>query len=226
MAPLRRGLWSGLCLLALGAAGCNILEVPFFLFGPEPSVPAQLQKLASEDKEKEVSVLILASTGLETRSELVRADRDLVMLLTKHLREGCKYNQEKVKVISSSKVERFQNDHPDWQKWDLPEIGSHFKADYVIYLEISSLSLYEKGSLNQLFRGRAAIDVSLIDMKHPDEPPQKKYFTGQYPTDARPPVEVGESNPMEFRRAFLDYVAKQISWYFTSHPTDQDYSCQ
>jgi hypothetical protein len=225
MAPLRRRWWCGVCLLALVGTGCNVLEALFFIFGPEPKIPAQLKQLASEDKNKEVTVLILASGGLETRSELIRADRDLVNLLTRHLREGCKYNKEKVKVISPSKVEKFQSDHPDWQKWDDVDIGSHFKADYVIDLEINSLSLYEKSSLNQLYRGRAEITVKLIDMKNPDDL-QTKFYTGQYPGDIRPPVEVGDSNPLEFRRAFLDHVAKQIAWYFTSHPTDEEHNCE
>jgi len=226
MTRVRRWSWCVLGAAALAAAGCNVLSLPFFIMGPEPKVPATMQQLASDDKEKEVKVVVLAAAGLETRTELVRADRDLAVLLTKHLRDGFKYNNESVKVISPTKVENFKSEHPDWQKWDLEDIGKHFEVDYLVYLEVNSLSLYEKGSNNTLYRGRAEVTVSLLDINHPDEVVKQKYFTGLYPGQVKPPVEVSESNPLDFRRAFLDYMAEQMSWYFTSHPSNKDYSCR
>lgn len=226
MVPVRRWLWSGLCMLALTGAGCNVLSLPFFIFGPEPKLPPLLHRIAPEDSKQEVKAVILVASSLEIRPELIRADRDLGVFLTKHLRQACDYNGEKVKVVSPTQVDNFKSEHPDWRKWEPAEIGKHFGADWVIYLEVSALSLYEKGSNNQLYRGRAEIGVSLIDVRRPEEGFWQKPFSGQYPGEARPPVDAAESNPMDFRRTFLDHVAEQIAWYFTSHPTSKEFHCR
>jgi hypothetical protein len=226
MAPLWRWFFSSLSVLIILSTGCNILSLPFFIFGPEPKVPPLLHRIAPENKEKEATAVILVAGDLETRSELIRADRDLAQRLAHHLKEGCKYNEEKVRIVSPAKIDQFKSNHPDWQKWLPAEIGQHFKAEWVIHLEIDSLSLYERGSSNQLYRGRAEIKVSLIDVKNPEDGPREKFYTGQYPGEAKPPVEVSSSNSLEFRRLFLDHVAEQISWYFTAHPTNKDYACR
>ena len=228
MTSLRRWAVCGLCLVALAVGtGCNLLSLPFFILGPEPKVPPQLHKLAPDDKEKEAKVVIFALGGLETRTELIRADRELETLLVGALREGCNYNGEtNLKIVPPSKVQDFKSEHPDWRKWDPVEIGKHFGADWVVWMEIGSLSLYERGHTNTLYRGRAEIDVSLVDVTKETEGPKRKFFSGIYPGDGRPAVEAGDSNPTAFRRLFLGHVAKQIAWYFTAHPTSNDYNCQ
>src|SRR5262245_27140999 len=70
---------------ALGT-GCNLLQLPFFLLAPEPKKEASLKRIASDDKHKEVSLVLVAYNGLEIRPELIQADRQLTELLGKHLR--------------------------------------------------------------------------------------------------------------------------------------------
>jgi len=221
----RRSIVGGLLLIAALGAGCNVLSLPFFIFGPEPKIPARLKKIASEEKDKEVKVLILAYSPLITALELLRPDRDLSILLAQHLKARCEYNKEKVKIISSRKVEDYKQQHPDWHKQELEEIGKHFEADYVIYLEIASLSLYEKGSNNLLYRGHAEIDVTLIDVNKTDDTPNDtRSFTSDYPTDYHGgAIPADNSSWQDFRTAFYHHIARQLSWYFTSHPTREDY---
>jgi hypothetical protein len=219
-------------LAALGT-GCNVLSLPFFIFGPEPKIEAKMQKLARDDKDKdkdkEVKVAILAYSPLEVRPEFVRVDRDLSLALANSLKKGFEYNKELVKVISPRKVEDYKQSHPEWRLEDLDKIGQDLGVDYVIYLEIKSISIYERGSYNQLYRGQAEIDVSLAEVKPKDEGFGNKteHYVCTYPTDARGavPNDPG-SNPLVFRDSFYRYMAEQLSWYFTSHPTDQDYKCQ
>src|SRR5262245_9079924 len=68
-ATWRRWCLLGVFLTAALGSGCNILSLPFFIFGPEPKIEAKLHKLASDEKDKEVKVVILAYSGLETRPE-------------------------------------------------------------------------------------------------------------------------------------------------------------
>ncbi len=231
MTPSRR--WTLFALLVLPLAtvvGCNPGSLAFLLRGDDPKAAPLMHRIAPDDKdkdtEKEVSVVILAVAGLETRSELIRADRELENLLVLALREGCKQNREKVKVVSPSKVQDFKSENPDWRKWDPEEVGKHFKADWVVWLEMGALSLYEKGSSNQLYRGRAEINVTLVDVNSASEQPKLKTYSDIYPGEARPAVEVGETNPAAFRQAFLTHVADQLSWYFTAHSTEKEHDCK
>jgi hypothetical protein len=225
MTPLRRWFWVGLCALAVCNSGCNLLSLPFFIFGPEPKVEAEL-KLASADKDKKVRVAVLASsTDLEVRDQLARVDRDLAVLVTKRLNDLCKYNDEKVRAIPSNVVERYKNEHlAGDQPLDLLRVGEDLKVDYVIYLEVTALTLYEKGSSNQLYHGNADVKVSLVNVHKPDDPPEVRYFNREYPTS---PISTFDMpNAMAFRQKFLDHVAERISWYFTAHPTDKDYTAE
>jgi hypothetical protein len=202
-------------LVAAASAGCDPWTTAYFLL-PEMKDPAELRRLASDDKKKEVRVAILSHTELETRPELIQADRQLAEYLAKQLRERCAENKEKVNVVPLRRVEEYKSSHPHWR--DPLEVGRELKVDYVIYLEINSLSLYEKGSPNMLYRGRANISVSLVDVNHPDDVPEQKEYTDTYPSDAQGPIDASlDTNPMQFRAAFLTYVAKRLSWNFTGH---------
>jgi hypothetical protein len=207
--------------------GCNVLSLPFFLFGPEPKVPAGIQSLASENKDHKVRVVILTLNGLETRPELSGTDRELTTKMAKHLLEGCKANEEKVAVVPPSKVDQYKADTPNWRTLDFKDdIGKHFDADYVIVLEIHALSLYQSGSGNTLFRGKANIGVSLINVFDPDGVPEKKEFVKEFPSENKGEIAVGDMTVTQFREQFIDYVAKNLAWYFTAHPTSDQYSCE
>src|SRR5205809_769611 len=91
-------------LLGLGGA-CNPMYLPFFLAGGEPKLPAELQRLATEDKNKAVRVAILTYMGVPESEDLFHADRDLAQSVAKQLQTLCKYNQENVGVIDPVKVE-------------------------------------------------------------------------------------------------------------------------
>jgi hypothetical protein len=222
----QRWLLSILLGLSVLGLGCNVLSLPFFLFGPEPKVPPKMQ-LASEDKKQKVRVVILTLGGLETRPELSGTDRELTRKLAQHLLEGFKANEEKVAVVPPSKVDEFKADNPNWRTLDFKtDIGKHFDADYVIVLEIRSLSLYQNGSGNTLFRGKANLGVSLINVFDPDEATKQEEFSEQFPTENKGEIAVGDMTVIQFREQFIEYIANKLSWWFTAHPTKDDYMCR
>jgi hypothetical protein len=218
----RRWFLASLFGAAALCAGCDFGSLAYFVM-PETKEPAELKRLASADKKKEVRAVILTYLALETRAEFIQADRELSERLAKHLRELCEANDEKVTIIPTRRVEEFKNAHPDWIKMDLTEIGRVLRADYVIYLEINSLGLYSKGSMNTMFQGQADISVTVADVNNPDDTPEQKRFSCVYPSDARGPVPVGDTHPMEFRQAFLNYLAKRLSYYFAPYPKRETY---
>jgi len=217
----RRWLLSCLVGAALTCAGCDFGALTYFLM-PEGKHPPDLKKLASDDPKKTTRVVLLTYMPLETRFELVQADRQLAEMLAKQLREMCELNQQKVEVVSPRKVEEYKNDHPDWKARDLAEVGRHFRADYLVYLDISSLSLYEKG--NMVFRGRANIDVSVIDVNNPDEDHEGKPYTCVYPSEAHGPVDLSiDTNEVQFRQAFLKHITRELCLYFVPYSNRDKY---
>src|SRR6266404_1979048 len=97
---------ASLMLMGALSAGCQLLALPyFFLPGMEPRSDPKCP-LASKDKEKTVKVLILSQTGLETRPEFLRVDRDLAQKLSQAMDDGFKKNKEKVAIVKNSLVEK------------------------------------------------------------------------------------------------------------------------
>lgn len=220
----RRVLAASVILAAALGTGCNVLSLPFFLFSPEPKKEAMLRRVSSDEKDKEVKLLLVAYNGLEIRPEFIQADRLLIELLSKRLKELFELNQEKVTIVSPRKVEEYKSNHPDWHKsLDPAQIGKHFEADYVAYLDINELGLFEKGSVNQMYRGRADITVTLVDVNKPDEDPDRKDFAHIFPSDTKGPIPVGDITLNQFRQLFLDSVARRLAWYFSAHPVDKDH---
>jgi len=226
MTPLRRGLVIAVGALAVCAAGCNVLSLPFFIFGPEPTAEPSMARLATDDKDQKIRVAVIASSSIDVRSELTRVDRELSALVVKHLGELCKYNEENVVVTPVNTVERYKSEHPDWDRpLDLVRIGKDLKVRYVIYLEINALSLYVPKSNNQLYQGESDIKVTLVNVKKPDDMPEEDpSFHEVFPES--PISTFDDPNPIAFRHKYLDHVAEKIAWKFTKHPTKKDYQAQ
>ncbi len=204
------------------SAGCQASTMAYFLF-PEAKHEAEMKNLASDDK-KEVRVVILTYTPeLETRPEFIQADRSLCEMLAAKLRELCENNHESVTIVNPAKVEQFKTAHPNWrQEPNLADIGRQFKADYLIYIEISNLSLYEKGAAQQLYHGQAGMSVQVVDVHKPSESPLPKQVSFVYP-DAKGPIPIDDMQPMEFREKFLDFVATRLARNWTAIPIRDTY---
>jgi hypothetical protein len=214
-----------LAVLAAGLAGtmvgCSDLGSMTYFLMPEQRLPAKMKHLASDDPKKEPRVLILTYAGLETRAEFIHADRQLSEMLARNLKELAEPSSEKLNIVPPRKVEEFKNAHPNWREMEVAQIGRKFGADYVIYLEINSLALYEPGNGNTLYRGRANLLVSLVDVNRPDELNQDNYVC-LFPSDARGPVPVHDIPMVQFRQAFLSHVARQLSLYFSKYPHEEN----
>ncbi|HVS36395.1 MAG TPA: hypothetical protein VMS17_12585 [Gemmataceae bacterium] len=216
---------SFLGLLGAAAAlctGCQASTMAYFLF-PEAKHEAEMKKLASEDG-KEIKVAILTyTTDLETRPELIQADRQLGEMLARKLRDLCEANKENVTIVNPHKVEEFKLTHPNWQQEpNLADVGRQFQADYLIYIEISKLSMYESGSQQSLYHGQAALSVQVVDVHQADDSPLPKQISFTYP-DARGPMSVDEMPAAQFRQKFLGYLAWRLARNWTAVPIRETY---
>lgn len=209
-------------LAVLFTAGCNPLMAPFFLGGSDPKYDPDF-KLAAGKKEVRVLVLTYCSS-LETRPELLGADRELTSLVAQKLVEGAKENKEKLTVVAGSAVQRYTDEHPNWQTMAPEEIGEHFRSDYVIEMEIDKLTLYEPLSNKELYRGQAELSVKVHDVRKPGtDPVFHKEYSVEYPRSR--PVPITDTNPRKFRLDFLTRVATDISWYFTARTVADNFPC-
>ena len=219
----RRGVLAGLFLVAAASAGCDMKTMAYFLL-PDAKDEAEVRRIASDDPRKEVKVAILTYGALEVRPEFIKADLQLSELLAKQLRELCEANDERVSIVQPRKVEAFKNTHPNWHTLDPAEVGQHFGADYVIYIEINSLAFYQPGTYRQFYQGKANLTLSLVNVRKPNDissGPRELAFS--YPSESRGgnvPVD-SDTPPQVFRQKFLDYIGRQMAWQFTAHPTNQ-----
>jgi hypothetical protein len=213
----RGARWWLVGVLGLAAfGGCDPGSIAYFLL-PEEKAQPELKRLASDDKKKEVKVVILTYNRLDLQPELIQVDRQLADVLTRQLDLLCKENDENVKIVPSRLVEEYKNTHPSRHGPDPAEVGRHFHADYVIYLELNEMSLYEKGSGKQMYRGRAHISVSLVEVNNPDDAHEPREFTCVYPSEARA-MDVSPEIPVAlFRQQFLACIARKLSYYFAPH---------
>jgi hypothetical protein len=215
MMALRRrtvflSLWSAVLL-----AGCSFPQSLYFIM-PEAKDPAELKRLAEEDGKKEVKVVLWTYMNLDPREEFIQADRLLAIKLADEIRRLSDENKEKVTIVKPNQVEQYKSRNPNWKTYELTRVGHDFDADYVIELEIDKLSLYEPKAYQQIYRGQTEIQVSVVDMKNPDDKPSKE-FTDRFPADARGDMTPFEITPHTFRDRFLDHVAKRLAFYFVEH---------
>lgn len=213
------GMWL-LALLALTgfSIGCNPATLNYLLM---PFVDARIPPKCKLAGDKEVQVAIVTNFAtLETRPELLPAEMELSEKLAQSLRERFKENKEKVKIIPTARVKSAMNG--SGQAVSPRDVGKQLKADYVISLEINSISLYENGSSRTLYRGNTEIAVNVFDMSKPDGESNiwQDAYRCEFP-GTRGPIDAAGSSYQSFRSMFLTKVARDLSRNFSAHQPDE-----
>jgi len=208
----------GVMALSVGI-GCDLGAMTYFL-NPfaDDKIPAEV-KLTPE-KGKEASVVILASfAGLETRPEFQTVDQELCVRVATEIKKRAAANKEKIKIIPYYEVKNYLNKQLDAHLVSKRDIGKHFGADYVINLEINNMSLFEKGSYRQLFRGNTEIAITVFKMSQPegDTPLYDGVYTREFPKHG--PDDTG--TVLQFRNKFLNCLAVELSRRFEAYPDDE-----
>ena len=201
--------------------GCNPIQTIAYFIAPDSIEPPKCQLAV---KGKDVKVLLIATLPgpLPSDPALMRSDWDLSARLTRLLEERYKENKDRVKVVPPSQVKNYMNSHPRWRELPPQDIGKHFDADWVINLEIMSISLFDRSSANFFYHGNAEIQVTVTDVHKPigegevlSEPYQLEYPKSH-------PLERSEMSIPKFREQFIDRIAKDLAQYFAAHePRDK-----
>jgi hypothetical protein len=207
--------------------GCEILA-PFYLaaimMGYDQRVPP-----AFEFPEDAKRIVVVTYTDLSTQTEFGHVDQELNDVLSRMLFQG--FDQPKnaltekkrgIQVIKASKVAKWQDEHHDWTSMDPAEIGKALKADYVIYVEVGKLTMYEDGPSQILYRGHADVTLSVVRVENEEVVLPSETVSIYYPKDRPIPVS-GDIPPTKFRREFIRRMAERLSWYFLPHESGEEF---
>jgi hypothetical protein len=216
---VRRWRWAAGLLTLFGfGIGCNPATLTGYLLMPfQPNLPPKCDQMKLE---KDSTVAVAAFYGyLEQQPEAQGLERELNERLCAALKKRFESNRQKVNLVPPSRVQAYLNQSARMP--DLHELGKHFKADYVIALEVQGVRLYERG-VRDLYRGNLNLDVVVFDIKKPSGESSifHETFRCEYPKNNPVPVETG-SSVGQFRAQFLDQVSRQLSRWFTSYPPEE-----
>lgn len=211
--------------MAVVFSGCNPFLLPFYLTRPEPTLPPKLKRLADKDEDIQKTCAVLAWTDLGAREDLLHADREIAMKAAKFLNLWVKKNEENVKVRHPRFVEEMKNNHPEWKQLSPEELRKLLKVDYLVYLEIRKLDLYETRSSGTLFRGRAEIRVSLISDAGDDEfeSTESRELSLVVPKSGPIPRDL-DTTVVRFRERLFNEIGQEIAWHFTKHPKSKEFA--
>lgn len=225
----RRWFVVTLLVLIVAGFGCNPLIAPLYLLGVfnKPVVPPELnfyEKAREEKDKRNIKVIVLASRGTGVSPDFIGSEVKLATMFAAKLAAGFAENKERVSIVPVSDVEKFKLEHENWKAMDVREIGKKFHADYVIDMELSSLSLYANRSHKQFFQGQVRVSLAVVDVEKPgEEGVWRREYTRQYPATGPQAID-SDMSQEKFMQQFFFRVATDLSWYLTAHPTAEHHA--
>jgi hypothetical protein len=216
----RRGFLAAAAAALAVQAGCSFGTLAYFLM-PEQREDAKIKHLAGTSEKDKPRVVILTHMAFDIDSDFLHADREIVENLTRNLKAYAALYKDKLDIVPPRQVEEYKNLHPSWDQEEMPALGKKFNADYVVYLDILSLSMKQPKNID-LLSGNANITVHLYDVKNPDASPLPQPFSFKYPSEERGGVPIdSDTHPTKFRQDFLERVARKLVHYFAKYPRSE-----
>ena len=146
-----------IALMLITIPGCNYFLLLGYLIGGPPQIEPLFEKETDKcmtDRDIRVAVVCYASDELKYQFDSI--DHIIANRVTNQLKS------KKIDVIAYPEIQTWLKDNPDWDT--AVEIGAEFDVNYVVYIDVSAFSLYERDS-NTLFRGRCDAIVSVYEME-------------------------------------------------------------
>ncbi len=214
----------GTLILLMGCSPLQPIQMIAFLFGPDATEPPECN-LVIAGKDAKVVILSVFANQPPAEPLLMRVDWDLGWRLTQLLEERFKENKDRVKIVTPNQVKKYMNKNPRWHDLPPQEIAKDFDADWVINLEINSISLYDRTNRNFFYHGAADIMVTVTDAHKPVG--EGEAFSQPYQVEyPKSPLEVTEVSPSTFRQRFIDRIARDLSQWFAAHPPREKFDSE
>ena len=213
-----RGVW--LTFAAVMTIGCNPLQTVAFLLHKDQPLPAEYplrtKEATKEEREKEITVLLLTAQTGGVAPEFADTYRELASLIAKRLPEEARENKEKVTIVAQSQLDKFKMTNPTWKTMRPTVIGKKLGADYVIDLTIGSMNVYQPNSGNMIYEGRAEVAVQVYDVAAGSAEPMHKYVH-QYIYPKTGMIAVGDVPLSRFKMDFVGRLAVEIARKHIDH---------
>lgn len=157
---VRRRLLTMLCsaVLLMTATGCNYFILLGYLIGGPPQLEPLFEKETNKSfTDKDVRVAVVCYAPDELKYQYSDIDHVLASRICFQMMN------RKIDVVAPDRVRLWLEENTEW---DSPvEAGAAFDVTYVVYVDISDFTLYERDSNATLFRGRCEAIVSVYEMK-------------------------------------------------------------
>jgi hypothetical protein len=214
--------WAALAPVAMlwMVIGCGPASLAMFLLPWNDDKDEPKVKLA--DANKEITVVVATHfQNLEVRPELMSADQQLSEALATELGKLFKENKEKVKVVPPTRVRASLMKLREWDAASLREVAEKYSADYLIAIDIRSMSLVLPRSFDTLYQGQVDLHVKLLDSHEPLLECVKfedGYYQSGFPQNR--PIDRTNSSVDMFRRMFVNKIAGDLATWFAAHPSN------
>jgi hypothetical protein len=210
-------LWLVATLLCL--SGCSLVVMGGKMLLGDMKQDSQFHQATHIDLAKTDSkVLVLCSSNESIRADYAAVEFDILEGLIHRLKaHGI------TKIVSPNAIAGWIDEHGG-RFDDLQPIADKFKAEYVIYIEISKFTCQEENSPN-LLRGQAEGRVKaykldgtgsekrLVEVMSSD-------FNSKHPQGN--PISIDKKSAKNFQQEFVDKVSLQLSLIFYDHPRSEE----
>jgi hypothetical protein len=207
-------------LLAGFSLGCSPASLAMLVLPWMPNNVDPDYKLFAKDKEITL-VLLVNFAQPPIHPDHVSVKDELPDHVAQFFRKRCQENKHKIKIVSQVEARSQEQRLKAEGTYSPDELGKHFKADFVLELNVQSCSLYEKNHFPKAFRGVVEMSVHLHKLNAKDEDDFHRDLKLEFPTGLREPIDSGSTNPTAFRRMFLTKVARDVTKLFIAFPADE-----
>lgn len=156
-------VWHSMTLLLCASAlltlpGCKGIAAATALWGKPPTkfVPAEWPHLTK----KKVCVVVWAEMDTLFEYPFVQLE------VARHVEDAMGPVIEGIKFVPAQEVVDFQQRDAEWDRKPPAEIGQHFEADRVLFVELTQYTTREPDSPH-LYRGRVSANVKVYDPAQP-----------------------------------------------------------
>ena len=216
-----RYFWAALTVAAaiLPAVGCKELGETLAIMIKGTDVDPEFPGLSG----KQVAVVCRSLTDLKYQDSRVAKDLAAIATLLQQ-------NGTKIKLVSMRKVERWTDEH-NWENFT--EVGKAVGAEMLVGVDLEHFDMY---SGQTLYQGKAALTVHVYNLKpdpkaktkdkeerSPDEPVFEKSLS-QIIWPANNCVPTAEKPEGQFRREFIEVIAKKVGFCFYPRPMEDGFA--
>jgi hypothetical protein len=190
------------------SSGCNLIGAPLSMMAQNQTqkVPAEYGNLSG----KNLCIWVWADESLLFEYPVIRLD------VANHVKHLLKQHVKNIKIVDPATVDKFQRNEYDADTMPVVQVGKRFKADVVLFIQVSDFLTRPSGSPN-LFQGRMNAQCALYDCKGdlPLESTERKLWGGKIEVVfPERPVGMMDTDDLRIRATLLELFGENIAKKF------------